>query len=179
MPISICLNMIVRDEAAVIERCLVSVRPFIDYWVIVDTGSVDDTAQRIETALAGIPGGLDRRPWKKFVHNRTEALNLAKDHGDYLLFIDADESLRAPSGFVWPALTDDAYYLNAEYGATLYRRCALVSTRLEWKWSGVLHEFLESTPQTHIGHLEWPHVVVQQDGARAHGPKTYEKDAAI
>jgi hypothetical protein len=31
MSISVGLNMIIRDEAAVIERCLVSVRPFIDY----------------------------------------------------------------------------------------------------------------------------------------------------
>jgi glycosyltransferase involved in cell wall biosynthesis len=179
MPISVCLNMIVRDEAAIIERCLAAVRPFIDYWVIVDTGSVDDTPERIESALAGIPGEVHRRPWKNFGHNRTEALNLARDHGDYLLFIDADETLRAPDDFVWPALTDDAYYLNAEYGATLYSRCSLVSTRLEWKWSGVLHEFLESTPQAHIGHLDWPRIVVQHDGARARDPKTYEKDAAI
>ena len=39
----LCLNMIVRDESAVIERCLASVRPHVDHWVIVDTGSVDDT----------------------------------------------------------------------------------------------------------------------------------------
>ena len=171
--------MIVRDEAAVIERCLASVRPFIDHWVIVDTGSVDDTRERIESALVGIPGELHRHPWKNFGHNRSEALNLAKDHGDYLLFIDADECLRAPDGFAWPALNGDAYYLNAEYGATLYSRCSLVSTRLEWKWSGVLHEFLESTPQARFGRLEWPRMVVQHDGARAHDPKTYEKDAAI
>ena len=39
LPPRICLNMIVKNEAPVIERCLASVRPWVDYWVIVDTGS--------------------------------------------------------------------------------------------------------------------------------------------
>lgn len=86
----LCLNMIVRDKAAVIERCLASVRPHIDAWVIVDTGSVDDTPERILRALQGVPGELHHRPWRDFAHNRNEALELARSHGDWLLFIDAD-----------------------------------------------------------------------------------------
>ena len=39
MPTSLCLNMIVKNEAHVIRRCLDSVRPFVSHWVIVDTGS--------------------------------------------------------------------------------------------------------------------------------------------
>jgi hypothetical protein len=31
---TLCLCMIVKDEAAIIERCLRSVRPFISTWVI-------------------------------------------------------------------------------------------------------------------------------------------------
>ena len=43
----ICLNMIVKNEAPVIERCLASVRPWIDHWVVVDTGSTVGTEERI------------------------------------------------------------------------------------------------------------------------------------
>jgi glycosyltransferase involved in cell wall biosynthesis len=82
----ICLNMIVRDEAHVIERCLASVKPYIDHWVIVDTGSVDDTPARIASALAGVPGTLHHRPWRDFGHNRSEALALAKPHGTTCCF---------------------------------------------------------------------------------------------
>ena len=63
---TICLNMIVRDEAAVIERCLASVRPYIDSWVIVDTGSLDDTPARIVSTMAGVPGELHHRAWRNF-----------------------------------------------------------------------------------------------------------------
>src|ERR1700733_3920461 len=44
----ICLNMIVKDESRIIKRCLDSVKPFIDYWVIVDTGSKDGTQKIIK-----------------------------------------------------------------------------------------------------------------------------------
>lgn len=171
--------MIVKNERAVIERCLDSVLPLIDTWVIVDTGSTDGTQALIKKKLAQVPGELHERPWVNFGHNRTEALNLAHAHADYLLFIDADESLRVQEGFTWPALGGDAYHLYAEYGSTVYSRCSLVATRLQWQWSGVLHEFLIATPSAQIEHLDWPRIVVQHDGARARDPKTYEKDAVI
>ena len=77
---TLCLNMIVKNEAAVIARCLASVRPIIDYWVIVDTGSTDGTQDAIRAFLADLPGELHERPWRDFAHNRTEALDLARPH---------------------------------------------------------------------------------------------------
>lgn len=85
---TLCLNMIVKNEAHVIERCLASARPLVDRWSIVDTGSTDGTQQRIAEIMAGLPGTLHERPWKNFDHNRTEAL--ARTEGcDHSLFIDA------------------------------------------------------------------------------------------
>ena len=43
---TVCLNMIVKNESKVVERCLDSVKSLIDYWVIVDTGS-DDGTQKV------------------------------------------------------------------------------------------------------------------------------------
>src|SRR5258708_9713159 len=90
---TICLNMIVKNEAPVIRRCLDSVRPLIDHWVIVDTGSTDGTRDIIRDCLRDVPGELHERPWKNFAHNRNEALALARGHGDYVFLIDADEVL--------------------------------------------------------------------------------------
>jgi len=69
--------MIVRNEAHVIRRCLDSVMPLIDTWVIVDTGSTDGTQKIVREHLAAIPGELLERPWVNFAHNRTEAVVLA------------------------------------------------------------------------------------------------------
>jgi len=79
---TICLVMIVKDEAAVICRCLESVKPVIAHWVICDMGSTDNTPELIQTALSGIPGTLHRSPWVDFGHNRTQALKLAKGRAD-------------------------------------------------------------------------------------------------
>jgi glycosyltransferase involved in cell wall biosynthesis len=177
---SICLNMIVRDEARVIERCLASVRPYIDAWVIVDTGSTDATPALVARALEGVPGTLHHRPWRDFGHNRTEALQLARGRGDYLLSIDADETLRAPGDFAWPALDAAAYHLHAEYGATRYSRPALLSARLDWRFEGVLHEYPVATPPSPgFMQLEWPRIVVRQDGARSADPRKLEKDIGV
>lgn len=175
----ICLNMIVRDEAAVIERCLTSVKPHIHSWVIVDTGSTDDTPQRIERALAGVPGQLHHRPWHNFGHNRNEALQLARGQGDYLLFIDADEQLGVAPGVRWPALQEGAYSLEARFAELSYDRVSLVSTRLPWVWKGVLHEYLDAGEPVAQPRLPGFWIEVTPDGARSGDPRKFEKDITV
>ena len=68
--------MIVKNESKVIRRCLESVLPLVDYWVIVDTGSTDGTQQIILECLKEVPGFLHERPWVDFSHNRNEAIAL-------------------------------------------------------------------------------------------------------
>src|SRR5271154_7638918 len=109
---TICLNMIVKNEAPVIRRCLDTVRPFIDHWVIFDTGSSDGTQDIIRNHLKDLPGELIERPWVDFAHNRTEALAAARDKADYVLVIDADETLECEPAFVMPPLDLDAYNLE-------------------------------------------------------------------
>ena len=42
------LAMIVKNEAPNIQECLESVAPYIDYYVIADTGSIDNTKEIIK-----------------------------------------------------------------------------------------------------------------------------------
>ena len=175
---TVCLCMIVKNEAPVIARCLASVRPLITHWVIVDTGSTDGTQDIIRRELGNLPGKLHERPWKDFAHNRSEALALARPHGDYSLIIDADDALELAPGFRPPLLAADCYTLDIRDGALLYQRKQLVSNRLRWFYRGVLHEYIESEGPHSTGHVD---IIMRRnhDGARRRDPETYRRDARV
>ncbi len=177
---NVCLNMIVKDEAHVIERCLDSAIPIINSWCIVDTGSIDKTRDLIARKLMHLPGKIHGRPWVNFGHNRTEAVELAaKQKPDYILFIDADEVFQYTKGFRWGELGGMAYELPVSYAGTRYVRTALVSTKTKWKWKGVVHEFLESEEKVNMLTLTEPTIFVRHDGARAKDKNTYKKDILL
>src|SRR5437868_3646767 len=95
-PLSLCLSMIVKNEAHVIARCLRSVRPFISCFSISDTGSTDNTMEIIREEMKGIPGVLTSDPWVDFSTNRNIAMKGVQ--GDYIFTIDADETFEAKPG---------------------------------------------------------------------------------
>ena len=80
----ICLNMIVKDEAHILEKRLSSLceKIKIDYYVICDTGSSDNTKEIITTFFEkqNIKGDLYDHEWKNFGYNRTKALELSLIH---------------------------------------------------------------------------------------------------
>jgi glycosyltransferase involved in cell wall biosynthesis len=164
---TVCLNMIVKNESAVIQRCLDSLKELIDYWVIVDTGSTDGTQDIIQEALKDIPGELHERPWVNFMHNRNEAYALAKGHGDYFLFIDADEWLVFKQAFEWPDLKDDYYLAAYLHGSRIDQRILLVNSRFDWKWNGIIHEAIECPDALKEAILDDPYIHATQEGNRS------------
>lgn len=176
---TVCVNMIIKDETEVICRCLGSLKPLIDYWVIVDTGSTDGTQQMVKEFMKDIPGELHERPWKNFGHNRNEALELAKGKADYILIIDADEVFAFTPDFKWPDLDKDFYHIITEFGGTNYGRVQLINNKLDWKWVGVLHEALDCPQAFTCDTVPNIKNVVSTDGARSKDPRKFHKDAEI
>ncbi|TIP00923.1 MAG: glycosyltransferase, partial [Mesorhizobium sp.] len=94
----LCLNMIVKNEMANLQRCLGAVVDHIDCWVIGDTGSTDGTQDYIRAFFADrdLPGELHQFPFENFEQARNAALDHAYASSlvyDYLLFDDADMEL--------------------------------------------------------------------------------------
>lgn len=176
---SICLNMIVKNESDVIVRCLESVTPLIDHWVIVDTGSTDGTQQIIRDYLKDIPGNLYERPWVNFGHNRNEALELAKGKADYILFMDADDKLSFGPHFQLPELTEDFYAIASRSQGVQCLLPRLIKTNLNWRWYDVLHEYIMADRETHGSLLSDVIYVYIADGARSKDKEKYKKDALV
>jgi glycosyltransferase involved in cell wall biosynthesis len=175
----LCLNMIVRDEAHIVTEALESVSPFIDYWVIVDTGSKDETPALIRDYFSalGIPGELHFREWRNFGFNRTEALQLCSGKATYAWVIDADDRVVGQPDF--SSLDKDVYSLLYGTGFCHWRQ-QLFRASLPWRYRGAVHEYAEcSVPVTHgrlNGHY---HIESRTLGSRNLDPKKYERDIAL
>ncbi len=178
---TLCLNMIVKNEARIITRCLASVRPLVSSWVIVDTGSTDGTKDIVRSFFADLPGELHERPWKDFGHNRSEALALARGKADYVLVMDADDELRIPDGFALPALDRDAYHLllTTGGGPHFMYRAQILKSALPWRYEGVLHEYPTCDREVRQAKLAGLSILMHPDSARASDPRKYEKDARV
>lgn len=176
---TICLTMIVKNEAHVIGRCIASVKPLITSWCIVDTGSTDGTQELVRKELSDLPGELHERPWKDFGHNRTEAIELARGKADYDLVMDADDVLVIPDGFVMPRLTADSYEIRVEDAGITYYRIHFFRGDLDFHYAGVLHEVIMSGRERSLARLDRLTYRRTYEGARSADPQKFAKDAAV
>ena len=84
--ISLC--MIVKDEREYLERCIESAREAVDEIVVVDTGSEDDTVEIAQKLGAKVYH-------QKWENDFSKARNFSLENatGDWILYLDADETL--------------------------------------------------------------------------------------
>ena len=181
----ICLNMIVKDESHIIVDTLTKFlnKVSIDYWVISDTGSTDNTQEIIKTFFKkrDIPGELYEDKWENFAHNRTLALEHAHGKSDYIFVFDADDELCGD--FQLPTLTEDAYHIQfGDANGTSYTRVLLVNNNTKkWRYLSVIHEFIDCVDNTHTsGVITGNYYCVSgRSGNRSKDPDKYLKDALV
>lgn len=168
--------MIVRDAADFVTETLDSVIDHIDEWLIVDTGSVDDTPTVITEYFAarGLSGELVHRPWVGFAHNRTEALALCHGRADYAFMIDADDLVSGRLNL--DGLSEPGY--RVRFGPNfVYWRPAFFKLDREWEFRGVVHEYAVATDGSHTVNLEGDyHFTFRSLGGRGKDPAKFQRD---
>lgn len=146
--VTISLCMIVRDEEAVLGRCLDSVKNAVDEIIIVDTGSKDRTKE----IAAGYTDKLYDFEWADdFSAARNEAFSKAEM--DYCMWLDADDVLEEKGQEIllaWKAQADGtADAVMMEYAAGFdeegkatfcYERERLLKRERGFRWEGRVHE---------------------------------------
>ncbi len=143
----LCLVMIEKNEERVIARALKSALPFIDCYSIVDTGSTDKSKEIITTFMGehGIQGVIHDRPWVGFGHNRTEAIDLARERfpTKFGLILDADDTIEAPAGYKLPELTADQYDNPVPHGDLRSGQPHVIRLAMPFYFRGETHEYLD------------------------------------
>lgn len=181
----LCLNMIVRNESHVIRNTLINVtsKVKIDYYVISDTGSTDDTVEIIRSFFNEnqIPGEIYHDVWKDFAHNRNLAIKHASGKSSYLLIFDADDTIDGDFPDIYNKLDLDCYMLL--FGKDIncsYSRISIIRNGAPIEYVGVLHEILYSGENLTCGVINGNYNILSgKTGSRSKDPDKYFKDALI
>jgi len=93
----LCIAAIMRNEAVAAPNMLASVAPIASSFVIIDTGSDDDTVECVTACLRGIgkPFSVTTHAADRFDDMRNAALDRVPDSAAWVLMLDADEELCA------------------------------------------------------------------------------------
>lgn len=180
--------MIVRNEAAVLERCLDSARAIVGAVSLLDTGSTDGTPALAEAWMAahGIPGRVHRAAFEGFGASRTRSVLAAqetlKDLGwdlshSYLLFLDADMVLEVGEGFRPEDLRSDVCLVVQRNGNLSYPNVRLSRASLSARFVGATHEYFETPEGATSARLESLSIDDRNDGG-SRGDK-YERDRRL
>lgn len=145
---TISLCMIVKNEEAVLARCLESVRDLVDEIVLVDTGSTDHTkgiAARYTNRIYDFPWRDDFAAARNFSFEQASM--------DYCLWLDADDLLLPADREKFRAMKEtllpqaDVVMLpyhtafDSEGRPTFsYYRERVVRNDPRWRWRGAVHE---------------------------------------
>ena len=176
----VCLNMIVRNEAAIIERALESLLSLVSSYVILDTGSSDNTVALIKRYFdaGGVPGEIHHGRFENFGQARNDALALCQASTlayDYILLTDADMQLSLVDAHALNSLTAAAYLVR-QRNAISYFNVRLLRRDVSARYVGVTHEYLDLA-----GHNAEPLAAIEfsdfADGANR--PQKAARDVAL
>jgi glycosyltransferase involved in cell wall biosynthesis len=178
----VCLNMIVKNEAATIERCLQAALPFIDCCVISDTGSGDDTIAKIQAFCAQnhISCQIPEFSFVNFEQARNQSLQYCQQSDlsfDYILLLDADFELRIDQSAkqLKRQLLGHGYRLSVRHGQMHYQTLRLIPRNCTASYVGVTHEYLEINLEQR--HLADPWIFDHGDGGSKHDK--YQRDIRL
>lgn len=171
---SVVVVVVAKDEEAIIGRALRSARAVASSWLLVDTGSTDETVTEAANAMAGIRGQVCPIAWEGFGAARTTALRLAASWADYALMVDADQEIVGDLPF---SLTADAYNVRTTEAGTSWRVPRLTRCGPPWRYVGRTHEYLTCDDPWDAADLDGLQIVHHADGSSR--PNKYERDREL
>jgi glycosyltransferase involved in cell wall biosynthesis len=182
---TICFITMCKNEEHCIKATLESVYKFIDYWIVCDTGSTDNTCNIVTDFFRekNIPGELFIDEWKGFDKNKTLMFERAYKKTEFVLHLDADDFF---VGNLDKSLLienkGDIYNFNYIRGSCKFKTSSLYNNHIKWIYTGVAHNLIKcidkndlTTSDIFIKDDLW--VDNNERGARKFDPNKYINDA--
>lgn len=151
------LNLMIKNESKIIERCIERALECVDAVSILDTGSTDDTVEICKTFLekCGKPFKISVEPFKNFGYNRTvsfeKAVEFCKELNwdaniTYAMTVDADMIIKPSDTFKDFVLSVPGYIAIQKNGSLKYYNNRFMRCSYNWKCIGVTHEYWGGDP---------------------------------
>lgn len=185
----LALVMMVKNETKRITVSLDSVKGIVDKFIIMDTGSTDDTVHIIKEYCETNKIKLDLLEKTVTPFHYSKARNLildfADDKADFLLLLDCNDELKN-GGNVRRFIDNykgvaSAFHVCQEWwnGASLdkYFNIRLLKSKFGWKYNGAIHEYIsnplldQNNPKTDM--------VIRLEGFSLYQDRTLDDDKSI
>jgi tetratricopeptide (TPR) repeat protein len=183
----IILNLMIKNESKIIERCIGRALEHVDAVSILDTGSTDNTVEICNTFLtaSGKPFKVSVEPFKNFGYNRTVSFKKAQElctelewdaTKTYAMTVDADMIIKPSLEFKNFEMTVPGYTVIQQNGSLKYHNNRFHQCAYEWKCVGATHEYWSGDPTKKI-----PYEVFYIDDVNDGGCKSdkFERDIRL
>lgn len=183
---TICFITMCKNEEHCIKTTLESVYKYIDYWIVCDTGSQDNTCNIVKNFFEekNIPGELYIDEWKGFDKNKTLMFERAYKKTDFVLHLDADDFLVGDfNKSLLISEKKDIYNFNYIRGSLKFKTSSLYNNHLKWIYIGVAHNYIkcidppDDLTSSDIFVIDNLWVDNNERGARKFDPNKYINDA--
>jgi len=145
----------IKNEEKIIERCITNALAICDAICITDTGSTDNTRQKIQDVFEKTKMNyvVYNDEWKNFGYNRSRAYQNTVDYcktlgwdlgTTYGLLLDADMILK-PINFNKDVLNQNGYKMIQKNNTIEYYNTRFVRLDHPWKCVGVTHEYWDGS----------------------------------
>jgi len=180
--ITISLCMIVKNEEAVLARCLESIKHVVDEIIIVDTGSTDSTKAIAQSYTAKV---YDFEWIQDFAAARNEAFSKASC--DYQMWLDADDVFPENSAIELLLLKETLdpaidivtmkYHTHFDdHGNPIFisTRERLLKRKNGYTWQDPVHEFIPLIGNIMYSDIVVHHKKIKQDGFSTRNLEIYK-----
>jgi tetratricopeptide (TPR) repeat protein len=178
---TLCLNMIVKNEAKIITRLFDTVLPIIDCYCICDTGSTDDTIKVITDYFSSknITGKVIIEPFKNFCHNRNVALKECVGMSDYVLLMDADMKLEINKFKKTDLLAADHFCILQGSDSFFYQNVRIIRNTGQYQYCGVTHEYINTPSNSKFANIDKSSLFIQDIGDGGSKSDKFERDIRL
>lgn len=157
----LCVVLMVKNACgnAEAERRFIKMleinRQYMDYWIVLDTGSTDATVEIVRKVLYAVPGELHQEPFINFRESRNRSLELAGEKCRFIVVLDDTYTLQGNVREFLHLVRGDTFshsfslQVTQSDGTISYGSNRLLRSEKKLRYKYRIHEIIE--PNVNVG----------------------------